>query len=361
MHRRNLLTAAATAGLAMGTPRPLRSLVALATPPRDEKVKSVEELVTSETSAAIDRGLEFLANSQVMSGGVAGAFGQAGYASGVAVTALAGLAFMCNGSTPLGGKYADHINRCTRYMLRCTRQSGYIASGGSHQSNMYGHGYAMLYLSQVYGMSGSQAVSEKLHQAVAMTCDVQNDNGGWRYQPAKQPGDLSITICQIMALRAAHDAGLHVAEEVRDKTLDYVYKSQTADGSFQYMLRGGRVSLALTAAGVVSLYSAGVYEGEAVEKALDWLMERLPGTRGGQNASPMNYFYAHYYAVQAMWHAQQNHPDYWNAWYPAIRDELLGMCGRGVWDDHQIGREFASAMACIILQIPYNFVPVFAP
>ena len=32
---------------------------------------------------------------------------------------------------------------------------------------------------------------------------TQNDQGGWRYQPVKYDADLSVTICQIMALRAA--------------------------------------------------------------------------------------------------------------------------------------------------------------
>ena len=75
----------------------------------------------------------------------------------------------------------------------------------------------------------------------------------------------------------------------------------------------------------------------------------------------MNYYYAHYYAVQAMWHAQFKHPDYWNEWYTAIRDELLAKSIDGVWDDQRVCKEFATAMACIILQIPFNYVPVFTP
>ncbi len=76
------------------------------------------------------------------------------------------------------------------------------------------------------------------------------------------------------------------------------------------------------------------------------------------------------YPLSAEVHSRHrlNHADYWNNWYPAIRDEspgccdeLPGRCGNGVWDDPQIGRAFATAMACIILQISYNFVPVFAP
>lgn len=325
-----------------------------------EKVKSVDELVTPETLGALERGLNYLANRQVRSGVLQGSFGTSGYASGVAVTSLAGLAFLCQGSTPIAGQYAPNIRACTNFILRHTNDRGYIASDSTQYSNMYGHGYGMLYLSQIFGMSGSVLVQEKLERAVEMTCKVQNDNGGWRYQPQKQPGDLSITICQIMALRAAHDAGLQVSAEVRDKTISYVEKSQNPDGSFKYMLRGGRVSLALTAAGVVSLYSAGIYEGERVEKALKWLVDRKPGS--GQSVSPMNYYYAHYYAVQAMWHAQLQHPDYWNEWYPAIRDELLDKRDRrGIWQDSRVGPEFGTAMACIILQIPFNYLPVFAP
>ncbi len=365
MRRRDLLKGSMATGLGLGLGLANRSLLGHrpATPPEyQERVKSVDELVTPETRSAIERGLRYIQRQQVRSGGLEGAFGTSGYPCGVAVTSLAGLAFLCNGSTPMGGAYSANIRRCTNFILRHTRPSGYIASDTTRYSNMYGHGYAMLYLSQILGMSQSAAVMEKLKLAVEMTCKVQNNNGGWRYQPTKQPGDLSITICQIMALRAAHDAGLQVSEEVRNKTVEYVEKSQKRDGSFQYMLRGGRVSVALTAAGVVSYYSAGIYEGERVEKALRWLMERKPGVASGRTVSPMNYYYAHYYAVQAMWHAQMRHPEYWNAWYPAIRDELLELRdSAGLWHDQKVGPEFGTAMACIILQIPFNYVPVFAP
>ncbi len=334
-----------------------------ATDPRlPARLQAAQDLVNSETKTAVAQGLRFLKSRQVISGDFTGAFGNNGYASGTAVTALAGLAFMCSGSTPFDGPYASHIRKCTQFLLAHTSAKGYIASPGNRRSNMYGHGYGMLFLSQVYGMSGSPAVEATLRRAVTMTCNVQNDKGGWRYQPTKQEGDLSITICQIMALRAAHDAGMSVSAEVRDRTLEYVYKSQKKDGSFQYMLRGGRVSLALTAAGVVSLYSAGVYDGEPVEKALKWIFARRP--RKGlvsSEVSSMNYYYAHYYAVQAMWHAQIQHPEYWNQWYPAVRDQLLERATSGVWDDPRICPEFATAMACIILQIPFNYLPVFTP
>jgi hypothetical protein len=327
-----------------------------------EQVRPVDELVTPETASALGRGLNFLAAKQVRSGNLQGALGTGGYAAGVAVAALGGLAFLCSGSTPMGGSWASNIRECTRFLLRNTDDRGYISSENSQFSNMYGHGYGMLFLSQVYGMTDDIEIREKLERSVKMTCSIQNAQGGWRYQPQKQDGDLSITICQVMALRAAHDAGLMVPDEVRKRTISYVEKSQNPDGGFRYMLQGGRVSMALTAAGVVSLYSAGIYEGERVEKALRWLMDRMPGKARGQEVSPMNWYYAHYYAVQAMWHAQLHHPEYWNAWYPAIRDELLEKrLSNGTWNDERIGPEFGTAMACIILQIPFNYLPVFAP
>ena len=332
---------------------------------QDKAVKSVDQLVTTETRIAIKRGLERLAQKQNTQGRAKGAFGNSGYSAGVAVIALSGLAFLCSGSTPFSGRYAPNIRACTEFILRNTRDSGYIAENDSTRrySNMYGHGYGMLYLSQIYGMSRRSAVEQKLAKAVKMTCQIQNPLGGWRYQPVIRDADLSITICQIMALRAAHNAGMQVSNEVREKTIKYVESCQNPDGSFHYTERGGRTTVALTAAGVVSLYSAGIYEGPKVEKALRWLYDHRPGKARGQVVSPMNYYYAHYYAVQAMWHAQIQRPDYWNAWYPLIRDELLKKrnATSGTWPDQKVGPEFGTAMSCIILQIPFNYVPVFSP
>ena len=328
------------------------------------RLLGVTELVDDRTQSAISNGLKYLADRQVTNGPLAGAFGTTGYSAGVAVASLAGLAFMCSGSSPLDGKYSFNIRQCIEFVLGNVRDSGYIARKAEGQSsNMYGHGYAMLFLSQVYGMGMNLRVKDKLSQAIKLTCDIQNLEGGWRYQPAKLDADLSITVCQIMALRAAHSAGFEVPNEVREKTMKYVEGCQNKNGSFNYTRRGGRQSVALAAAGIVSYYSAGIYEGERIEKGLKWIFDRRPGQANGRMVSPMNYYYAHYYAIQAMWHAQIQNPGFWNTWYPAIRDELINskMGQLGIFPDQRIGSEFGTAMACIILQIPYNYLPVFSP
>ena len=69
------------------------------------------------------------------------------------------------------------------------------------------------------------------------------------------------------------------------------------------------------------------------------------------------YFYGHYSAVQAMWHAGGRH---WKQWYPAIRYELLRrQQSSGNWSDTTNGREYSTAMACLSLQMPTNDPPVY--
>jgi prenyltransferase beta subunit len=350
--RRLLAGSSAAAVAALGLPR------ARGQAPFDAARNA--DLISPPTQKAIDRGLSWLAKRQLMSGAGEGSFGHGGYQGGVAVCSLAGLAFMCSGNPPGQGPFGKNIDRCVKYVSSCVQESGFISVPGSGQDNMYGHGFAMLFLSEVYGMSDradiDSTVGEKLRRAVKLSATAQSDAGGWRYQPIKSDADLSITICQIMGLRAARDAGIHVPDEVRTKCIQYVKNSQNADGGFRYQISGGGSSFPLTGAGIVALYSAGIYDGEQIDKGLKWLMNHLPGKAA---ASHGYFFYGHYYAVQAMWHAGG---DYWSKWYPAIRDTLLSrQDGDGSWPDNEVCPEFGTAMACIILQMPNNFLPIFAP
>ncbi len=353
LNRRQLGRIALGLGLAPLLPRTL-----WAAPDRkaSKNEKSPAELITPETRAVIDRGLAFLYNRQVKSGRNRGAFGNTGLSAGVATASLGGLAFMCGGHAPGFGRYGKAIDLCVEFVLSQVQDSGYIARRDNiAHENMYGHGFAMLFLSQAYGMTRKAQIGEKLRKAVELTIQSQNDQGGWRYQPRKSDADLSVTVCQIMGLRGARDVGIDVPDEVREKCIDYVKKSQNRNGSFRYTLQGGHTTFAMTAAGVTSLYSAGIYEGEQVEKALEYLKNFKPS--GMQGAG--HYFYSNYYAVQAMWHAGG---EYWNEWYPAIRDELVkSQAGDGSWASSEAGPEFGAAMGCIILQIPLNYVPVFSP
>lgn len=317
----------------------------------DNPELSAGDMITPEADQAIELGLSFLASRQQEDG----SFGGGGYSRDVAVAALAGMAFMAGGSTPGRGPHGDKVENCIRYLADNTQDSGYInAPGSGSHGPMYGHGFATLFLAETYGMTRRNDIRDKLSRAVSLICNTQNADGGWRYQPIRKEADLSVTICQIMALRAAKNAGLHVPAEVADKCIEYVKKSQNADGGFMYMISGGQSAFPRSAAGVVALYSAGIYDGPEVESGLGYIMDYLP--QGGGFNRESHYFYGHYYAVQAMWIKGGDH---WRRWFPAVRDELIIRQRKdGSWMD-PICQEYGTAMACIILQIPNNYLPIF--
>ena len=55
------------------------------------------------------------------------------------------------------------------------------------RSPMYGHGFATLFLGEVYGMTGDDRVKEKLQKAIRLIERTQNNEGGWRYMPGRSP------------------------------------------------------------------------------------------------------------------------------------------------------------------------------
>jgi squalene cyclase len=232
---------------------------------------------------------------------------------------------------------------------------------------MYGHGFAALFLSETYGMALRADLRERLAEAIELIVRTQNDEGGWRYQPRPRDADLSVTVCQVMALRAARNAGFAVPKATIDRALDYVKACQNPDGGFRYMRSGGAPSVmgtqggsqfARSAAGVVAYTNGGIYVGPDLARGLAYLDDFRPdlapaGPRAGQREP--YYFYGHYYAVQAMWHAGGQR---WRAWYPAIRNQLLArQLDDGSWAD-AICTEYGTAMALIILQVPNNYLPI---
>jgi len=314
--------------------------------------KSASEMITTAADRSIERGLAWLAQRQNDDG----SFGSGPYRDNTGICGLAGMAMMSSGSTPGRGPYGRQIDRTVEYLLSCAQESGFIVEpAASTHGPMYGHGFATLFLSECYGMSSRPELREKLAKAVKLIVNTQNREGGWRYYPKREDADISVTVCQVMALRAARNAGIFVPNETIDRATDYVKRCQNADGGFMYMLSvGGRSEFPRSAAAVVALYSAGIYEGPEIDKGLAYLMQSLPSEAAARREA---YFeYGHYYAVQAMWQAGGKR---WTQWYPAIREELITrQRADGSWMS-AYGAEYATAMCLMVLQMPENQLPIF--
>ncbi len=313
--------------------------------------------MTVELDEAIARGFDYLAAAQLEDG----SFGGGRYERHVGITALACIAFMADGHLPGRGPYGRIIERGLDFILDNQAETGLLAADTSH-GPMYGHGFAALFLGEIYGMTRGgpdTARADRVHDAlvrsIRLIVQTQNAEGGWRYNPVPYDADVSVTICQIMALRSARNAGIEVPRETIDRAVEYVRKCQNADGGFRYQLSGGGSAWPRSAAGVASLYYAGIYEGEAIESGLAYLQREA--TPSSPNRSQAHYFYGQYYTAQAMYLAGGEH---WASFWPAVREELIErQQENGSWSDRHAGGAYGTAMSLIVLQMPKRYLPIF--
>lgn len=319
--------------------------------------KPLENEITPELTKAVARGMEYLVSQQQPDG----SFGDGRYGKNVAVTALSCLALMADGNLPGRGTYGEQVRKGLEFVLSSSSETGLLAADASN-GPMYGHGFATLFLGEVYGMTqggGETNISARVHETLVRACDLiersQNNEGGWRYNPVPYDADVSVTICEIMALRSARNAGIEVPKEVIDRAVEYVRQCQNTDGGFKYQLTSGFSAWPRSAAGVASLYYAGIYKDDAIDRGVKYLLENaLPGS---SSVPAAHYYYGHYYAVQAMYLAGG---DSWARWWPAARSELLSrQLEDGSWGDPSVGPAYGTSMALIVLQMPKRLLPIF--
>ena len=320
--------------------------------PGAENAPASDEM-TPALDKSVRRGLAALAAIQ----NTDGSLGRGRYGRHVGITALCGLAFMADGHVPDRGRYGTVVSKALQFVLDNATETGLLAAETSH-GPMYGHGFATLFLGEIYGMNpADERVRDALGRAVQLIVNSQNDEGGWRYNPVPFDADVSVTICEIMALRSARNAGIKVPRKTIDKAVEYVRKCQNSDGGFRYMTQQGGSAWPRTAAGVASLFYAGIYEDDAIEKGLDYLVKVASPGRPGMGPGNAHYYYGQYYAVQAMYLAGG---EWWEQWWPGVRSDLQDrQSAEGLWVDHQIGDAYATAMGLIVLQMPKRYLPIF--
>ncbi|MFK7959242.1 MAG: prenyltransferase/squalene oxidase repeat-containing protein [Phycisphaerales bacterium] len=311
----------------------------------------LEDEITPALEAAVQKGFAYLAAQQNDDG----SFGHGRYGKHVGISSLCAIAFMADGNLPGRGPFGDRVERALEFVLDHATDAGLLAAETSH-GPMYGHGFATLFLGEIYGMNPTdERVREALEKAVDIIIGSQNEEGGWRYNPVPMDADVSVTICQVMALRSARNAGIKVPKETIERAVEYVRECQNDDGGFRYMRSPGGSAWPRTAAGVAALFYAGEHDDESIDRGLDYLVRNaFPGSR---LANRSHQYYGHYYAVQAMYLAGGER---WATWWPAIRQELMStQHPEGGWLDHYAGGAYSSAMSLIVLQMPKRYLPIF--
>ena len=276
------------------------------------------------------------------------------------MTALAGLALLANGSTPHEGPYSANVRRAVEYVLSCSQPSGVLSNLAEESRCMHGHGFAMLFLAEAYGMERNPAqqarIRRVLAKAVELTGRSQSAAGGWLYTPDSGGDEGSVTVTQIQGLRACRNAGIKVPKTIIQRATKYIENSANPDGSIRYRadMRGEQGRPPITAAAVATLYNAGEYENPVAVKSLDYLLQRVRGKE--QQLFSGHLFYGQLYMAQAMYLSSEAN---WKGYFPATRDWLIQIQGSdGSWNGDSVGTTYGTAVALLILQLPYANLPI---
>ncbi len=253
-------------------------LVGLPSPPVGADELTARSHIDARTRQAVESGLRYLKRTQNADGSWSSNAGKkinetyAVFENGadvphVGITSLAILAYLAGGHLPGRGPYGETLDRAVDFVLDQVQPGGFIAS---NKTRMYSHAFATLALAELYGVTRTQLVRQKLQEAVEFTVKCQNETGGWRYVPFTKDSDMSVTVCQVVALRAARNAGIRVPRATINRALHYVITSANDGsdprypaGSFLYQPETqhfNRDSYALCAAGLTTMFQAGLYD-----------------------------------------------------------------------------------------------------
>jgi len=288
-----------------------------------------------EVAQAIVRAQDWLAGTQKGNGAWSACNGQ---------NAMASMAMMVNGTTPGKGKYGAHVARAIDYLISTQQPSGLLAE---RNGSMYQHALATLALAEAYGMTRNPRIRESLIMAVDLIVHTQHYGGGWRYKPVMTPGDLSVTVMQVMALRAVAEIGILVPDETISHAVTFIERCWSEkEHGFGYA--GPKpINFNRTAAGVVCLQSVGLHDNPRVPRAIATI-NKLAFNR----ISNSNFWYGHYYASIALYHYGG---ESWKDYYPRI-------CTKVLKDWEQTGhypKVLDTAWAILVIGAPYRYLPIY--
>ncbi len=305
---------------------------------------------------SIDRGLEWLVSQQTRLGN----WNHSTYPT--AITALAGLALICSGNTTIQGQHAEAIRKAVDYLLTRVRGNGLIGDPQRDNRYTYGHGFSMLFLSQVLGEEEDadrrDELVEVLTRAVQFSVNAQTSTGGWGYVSSQENGTFdegSTTITQVQGLRGCRNAGIVVPREAIVRARQYIYDCKNADGGISYSSRTtGTSRQAITAASLACLYNAGDYESEHIDEMWEYTRKHLHNLDQGEKYGHWHYTYLYYSQV-----VYRQPGDVWQE----FRDRICPyIAARQKSDGSWIGNidpAYVTACNLIIMQLDNGYLPIF--
>jgi len=300
-----------------------------------------------------------------------------------AMTGMAGTALLMEGSTIREGKYRGNIKKAVDWCLSRVNQNGLIGDPNAPNQGLgylYGHGFCILFLSQIYGeeddVDRRKQLEKVLTNAVVFVCNCQTSRGGWGYVSAKEGNDFdegSVTVTQVQALRAARNAGIPVPREAVVKTQEYLKKCTTARGGMIYSLSngGGDERPTITVAAIASMFSTGDYKSPLAKQWIKFVQPQVPIDSVGADQFGHSE-YTHYYYAQVIYCMGEDgyaklfpdsKPEDRLTWSKYKREffEFLSRKQNqdGSWTGTPIGQVYTTCCYLTILQLDHGALPIY--
>ena len=312
-------------------------------------------VIDDKTEAVVKGALKWLASKQSPNGAWAASDEEQRHP--IAITGYTLMAFQAAGQLPGEGEFGKNVTAGMQYLLDSTAADGIMGNRNNGQY-MYGHGVAAIALAELYGQTRAQAMRPKLERIIKVIIASQNNEGGWRYRPIARDADISVTVLQVVALRAAKNGGLDVPQTTIDNAVQYVRKCyHPASGGFTYQ-PSREPGFARTAAAIYSLQVCGLYDDEMVKRGSEYLIKN-------HKQQDQWFTYGNFYAAPAQYMLGG---DTWRKWYAAMKDTLLkAVTTKGelsYWEPRLdqgrgVGQIYCTAVYTMILAMPYHYIPLY--
>jgi len=333
----------------------LLSLPMFGAAPRTAEPSKDPVVIDEKTEAVVKGALKWLASKQSPNG--AWAMSEEEQRHPIAITGYTLMAFQAAGHLPGEGEFGRNVTAAMQYLLDSTAADGIMGNRNNGQY-MYGHGVAAIALAELYGQTRSATMRPKLERIIKVIIASQNPEGGWRYRPIARDADISVTVLQVVALRAAKNAGLDVPQTTIDNAVKYVRKCyHPPSGGFTYQ-PNREPGFARTAAAIYSLQVCGLYDDEMVKKGSEFLLKN-------HKQQDQWFTYGNFYAAPAQYMLGG---ETWRQWYGIMKDTLLkAVTTRGdisYWETRLdqgrgVGQIYCTAVYTMILAMPYHYIPLY--
>lgn len=311
----------------------------------------------------VQKGLAYLARNQFPDGHWEGDGGN----HPVAMTGLAGLAFLMDGEGPryrrtprqLNAKHEGALRRAADWLMdKChAGRDGLLYSGHASETSRYmeGHGLATLFLAGVFACEDDdparhEKLGRTLERAVKFIAKSQSSQGGWHHTSKIEGHDfdtIPASVIQVQALQAAANAGIALPGDIINDGQQYLTTSldKIADKDRK-------------PAEMAAVFACRLSSGFYPDKPNDW----PTGIRVGRDINLARDELTHFYFAQAYFQASQDgHKAGWSDYFAATFDHLQNSQNKdGSWPGAEgisAGPVYATAVWCTVLQLERSCYP----